>query len=95
MAFRRDDATGLLHPYEAKNLESLSQQLFVHLEEDTLILHAPRNRYGLLIPLTETRFHLQATPVDVEFVVEEGLANGLVLFRSNGEENIYRRLGAP
>jgi hypothetical protein len=77
--------------YATDDQERSPNVLIVRLEDDTLALHGPGTRYGSLVPVSATRFHLQATPVDIEFVVEEGLAQRLVLFRSDGTAHGYRR----
>jgi hypothetical protein len=77
--------------YAADDQERSPNLLIVRLEQDTLVLHGPGTRYGPLLPVSATRFHLQATPLDVEFVVEEGLAQRLTLFRSDGTGHGYRR----
>lgn len=63
----------------------------VQLEQETLVLYGADMRYGPLIPVSPTRFHLQATPVDIEFVVEDGLAQHLTLHTSDGKAHPYRR----
>lgn len=83
---------GFAGTYAAEDPESLSATLSVRLEQNTLALHGPQTRYGPLVPISATRFHLTATPVDAEFVVEEGLARRLVLFRSNGKQDAFRRI---
>jgi hypothetical protein len=77
--------------YTADDQERSPNVLSVRLEHDTLVLHGPDSRYGTLVPVSATRFHLQATPLDIEFVVEEGLAQHLMLFRSDGKAHSYRR----
>lgn len=66
--------------------------LSVQLEQDTLALHALDTRYGPLVPVSVTRFHLQASPVDIEFVVEDGLTQGLTLLTSDSTAHSYRRV---
>ena len=68
-----------------------ARELGVQLEGETLILHGPRQRYGPLVPLSLTRFHLQATPIDIEFLVEDGRTQ-LTLLRSDGSAEVYRRI---
>jgi hypothetical protein len=48
-------------------------------------------RLGPLVPVSSTRFHLTATPLDVEFVVEDGMARRFVLIRSSGKTIAFRR----
>jgi hypothetical protein len=83
---------GFAGTYAAEASESLSATLSVRLEQDTLVLHGPQTRYGPLVPVSATRFHLTATPIDVEFVVEEGRTRSLVLFRSNGKQDAFCRI---
>jgi hypothetical protein len=65
--------------------------LEVRLEQDHLILHQPDMRLGLLVPVSSTRFHLKASPLDVEFEVEEGMVRRLVILRPSGETLAFRR----
>ncbi len=77
--------------YATDDPERFDKMLSVRLEHDTLALHGPDARYGTLVPVSATRFHLQATPLDVEFVVEEELAQHLMLLTSDGKAHGYRR----
>lgn len=77
--------------YAANDPERSPNVLFVRLEHDTLALHGPDRRYSSLVPISATRFHLQATPLDIEFVVEAGLAQRLMLHTSDGKAHSYRR----
>ncbi|HYF64413.1 MAG TPA: hypothetical protein VD886_16435 [Herpetosiphonaceae bacterium] len=63
--------------------------LVVELEGDTLILGAPRQRYGPLVPLSPTRFHLRASPIDVEFAAGEG--RRLTLLWADGRSESFHR----
>jgi hypothetical protein len=65
--------------------------LEVRLEQDGLALHQPGMRLGPLLPVSATRFHLMATPLNVEFTVEEGVVRRLVLIRSSGKTIPFRR----
>jgi hypothetical protein len=65
--------------------------LEVRIEQDQLVLYQPGMRLGPLVPVSATRLHLMSTPLDVEFVVEEGMARRLVLFRSSGKTVAFRR----
>ncbi|HEX8598384.1 MAG TPA: hypothetical protein VF952_07680 [Chloroflexia bacterium] len=67
------------------------ETLEVRLEQDRLVLHQPGMRLGPLVPVSATRFHLTASPLDVEFVVEEGMARRLVILRPSGETLAFRR----
>ncbi|HEX9989318.1 MAG TPA: hypothetical protein VGE45_12675 [Chloroflexia bacterium] len=58
--------------------------LEVRMEQDGLVLYQPGMRLGPLVPVSATRFHLTASPLNVEFVVEEGMAMRLVIIRSSG-----------
>ena len=65
--------------------------LEVRIEQDRLVLYQPGMRLGPLVPVSATRLHLMATPLNVEFVVEEGMARRLVLLRSSGKTIAFRR----
>lgn len=65
--------------------------LEVRIEQGQLVLYQPGMRLGPLVPVSATRLHLMSTPLNVEFVVEEGLARRLVLIRSSGKEVAFRR----
>jgi hypothetical protein len=65
--------------------------LEVRIEQDRLVLHQPGMRLGPLVPVSATRLHLMSTPIDVEFVVEEGMARRLVILRSSGQALAFRR----
>jgi deoxyadenosine/deoxycytidine kinase len=68
------------------------QTFEVRIEEDGLTLHQPGMRLGRLVPVSATRFHLKSAPVDVELVVEEGIARRLVLHTSSGRAIAFRRV---
>lgn len=78
--------------YATDDPERRDKVLSVQLEHETLTLHGADTRYGLLLPMTAMRFHLQASPVDIEFVVEDGLARQLTVHRSDGTAHSYRRV---
>lgn len=78
--------------YTTDDPERVNKLLFVRLEEDTLTLHTSNQRYGPLVPVSTTRFHLQASPLDLEFVVEAGLTRSLTLLTSDGKTHSYRRV---
>lgn len=78
--------------YATDDPDRRDKMLSVQLEHDTLALHALDTRYGPLAPVSVTRFHLQASPVDVEFVVEDGLTRGLTLLTSDNKVHRYRRV---
>jgi hypothetical protein len=65
--------------------------LEVRIEQDQLVLYQPGMRLGPLVPVSATRLHLTATQLDLEFVVEEGMARRLVLIRSSGKTIAFRR----
>ena len=71
--------------YAQEDPEGTIGTLEVRLEQDRLVLYQPGMRLGPLVPVSATRLHLMATPLDVEFVVEEGRARRLVLLRSSGQ----------
>jgi hypothetical protein len=78
--------------YATDDPEAQLKLLSVQLEQDGLVLHGPDTRYDALIPLSETRFHLRASPLDFEFVAEEGVARRLLLFTSDGKTRVYLRV---
>jgi hypothetical protein len=78
--------------YATDDPEARLKLLSVQLEQDGLVLYGPDTRYDALIPLSETRFHLRATPLDIEFVVEEGVPCRLLLFTSDGKTRLYPRV---
>jgi hypothetical protein len=78
--------------YATDDAERSDKVLSVRLEHDTLVLHGRDMRYGALVPVSTTRFHLQAQPLDIEFGVEEGLARRLTLLTFNGKAHGYRRV---
>ena len=67
--------------------------LEVRIEQDRLVLYQPgiSMRLGPLVPVSSTRFHLTASPLNVEFVVEDGMARHLVLIRSSGKTIAFSR----
>jgi hypothetical protein len=75
--------------YTTDDPEARLKLLSVQLEQDGLALHGADTRYDALIPLSETRFHLRASPLDFEFVVEEGVTRRLLLFTSDGKTRVY------
>jgi hypothetical protein len=77
--------------YAQDDPEGTSGPLEVRLEQDQLVLYQPGMRLGPLVPVSATRLHLLATPVDVEFVVEEGVVRRLVLLWSSGKTRAYHR----
>lgn len=77
--------------YTADDPERSDTVFSVLLEQDRLALHGRDMRYGTLLPISATRFHLQATPLDIEFVVENELVQRLVLFTSDGKVHTYQR----
>ena len=77
--------------YAAEDPQGTGDTLSVRMEQDTLALHGPRTRFGTLVPVSATRFHVTATRLDAEFVVAEGLARRLVLFTPDGKAHVFRR----
>ena len=65
--------------------------LDVRLEGDRLVLYQPGMRLGPIVPVSATRFHLAASPLNVEFVVEDGTVRRLVLIRSSGKTIAFSR----
>lgn len=77
--------------YTTEDAERSDKTLSVRLERDALALYGPDMYYGALEPVSVTRFHLRATPLDIEFGAEEGLAQIFTLFTSAGKAHVYRR----
>lgn len=77
--------------YATDDPERTDKVLAVRLEGDGLVVYGPTMRYGALIPVSTTRFHLQATPVDIEFVVEDGAVRRLTLAGSDGTPHPFER----
>ena len=65
--------------------------LDVRIEQEQLVLYQPGMRLGPLVPVSATRFHLMATQLNVEFVVENGTVRRLVLIRSSGKTIPFSR----
>jgi hypothetical protein len=80
--------------YTTDDPEAQLKLLSVQMEQDGLILYGPNTQYGPLVPISGTRFHLKATPLDLEFMVEEGLTPRLLLFTSEGKRRVYLRSDA-
>lgn len=64
--------------------------LVVQLEAGELALYGPDLRYGPLIPLSEQRFHLRASGVDIAFALETGGARQLTVFSSDGSQRLFQ-----
>lgn len=77
--------------YTQEDPEGTIGTLEVGMEQDQLVLYQPGMRLGPLVPVSATRLHLVATPLDVEFVVEEGRARRLVLLRASGQALAFHR----
>jgi hypothetical protein len=82
--YAQEDPDGTIGTGTIRTLE-------VRIEQDGLVLYQPGMRLGRLVPVSATRLHLMATQLDVEFVVEEGVARRFVLFRSSGETLVFSR----
>jgi hypothetical protein len=67
------------------------ETLEVRVEQDQLVLYQPGTRLGPLVPVSATRFHLTASPLNVEFAVEDGMALHLVIIRSSGKTIAFSR----
>ncbi|HKP52188.1 MAG TPA: hypothetical protein VJ183_06005 [Chloroflexia bacterium] len=78
--------------YAEENPDGTIGTFEVRIEQDRLALYEPGMRLGPLVPVSATRFHLIATRLDVEFVVEEGMARRLVLLTPSGKELAFRRV---
>jgi hypothetical protein len=77
--------------YQGEDPEDAGDLLSIRLEQDKLALHGATMRFGTLVPETATRFHVAATRLDAELVVEEGVAQGLVVYTPDGKQHIFRR----
>jgi hypothetical protein len=76
--------------FASANADGIIRTLEVRIEQDQLALYEPGMRLGPLVPVSATRFHLTATPLDVEFVIEEGMARRLVLLSPSRERTFSR-----
>jgi hypothetical protein len=77
--------------YTREQDDGTRQTLIAKLEQERLALYGPDIRHGSLIPLSERRFHLQTSTVDVEFEAV-GETYRLVLASLDGERRtIYNR----
>ena len=65
--------------------------LDVRMEQDRLVLYQPGMRLGPIVPVSATRFHLTASPLNVDFVVEDGIPRRLVIIRSSGKTIAFNR----
>lgn len=63
----------------------------VRLEQDGLVLYTSGQRLAPWIPVSATRIHLRANPIDVEFEVENGQAQRLVLLWADGRSRAHHR----
>jgi hypothetical protein len=77
--------------YTQEDPESTIRTLEVRIEQEGLVLYQPGERLGPLMPVSASRLHLLATPVDVEFEVDEGRARRLVLRWSSGKVLAFQR----
>lgn len=91
-ALGRDTLESYTGVYEEEDHGGSGKTLFVRMDQDTLALHEPNRQIGALVPVSATRFHVIATQLDTEFVVEEGRAQRLVVFTPDGKAHVYRRL---
>jgi hypothetical protein len=78
--------------YAPVNAEETGSTLTVQLEGGELALYGPDIRYGPLIPLSEQRFHLRASGVDITFIPETGGARQLTVFSSDGSERLFQAI---
>lgn len=68
------------------------ETLEVRLEQDQLVLYQPGMRLGSLVPVSATRLHIMSTPVDMEFEMDDGTPQRLVIIRSSGKTLGFRRV---
>lgn len=66
-----------------------AKTLTVELEHDQLVLYGSDVRYGALVPVSERRFHLRASTLDLEFEVADGVASRLVLFSGENKPHVF------
>lgn len=78
--------------YASDDPNRVDRELSVQLANDVLTVFAPGQRYGTLLPVSETRFHLQSSPLDVEFVIENGSVQAMMLQNSEGKTHLFRRI---
>jgi hypothetical protein len=90
-AIERSVLQSYVGTYAADDPQRADQVLSVQLEDETLVLSGATMRYGTLVPVSPTRFHLQATPVNIEFQAEADQAQRLTLINSDGTAHGYRR----
>ncbi|HEY1012520.1 MAG TPA: hypothetical protein VGE07_07425, partial [Herpetosiphonaceae bacterium] len=90
-ALTRETLESYAGTYVTDDPARINKEYIVRLEDGGLALHTARERYGLLVAVTETRFHLQATPYDVEFAAGAGPASSLTVFGDDGAAHLYRR----
>jgi hypothetical protein len=65
----------------------------IQLEEGTLALYGTNTRYGSLIPLSDTHFHLRASELDIAFEQEAGQQTfQLVLLSSDGKRRLFQKV---
>jgi hypothetical protein len=77
--------------YAEDDPQGTSGTLEIRLEQDQLVCYQPGQRVGALIPVSATRLHIPATPVDVDFEVVDGVAQRLVLYWASGKTRAYHR----
>lgn len=87
----RSELEAFTGTYTAEDPERSGGPLWVVLEPETLALYGPNMRYGTLVAVSAARFHVQATPLDIEFTTEEEVAPCLRLFTSDGAQHLFRR----
>lgn len=79
-AYAQEDPEGSVGPLE------------VRIEQDRLVLYQPGMQLGTLVAVGESRFHLRASQLDVEFEMEDGTAQRLLLHRASGGTRTFRRV---
>jgi hypothetical protein len=86
-----------LQSYAGRYLEEAQdgegEILTIRPEEGGLALHGPTMRIGALVPITETRFHVTATMLDVELVAAGEGPPLLVVHTGDGKSYSYRPIG--
>ena len=77
--------------YAGEDPEGRIGSIEVRIEDDQLVLYTPGQRLSPFVPVSPTRLHLRAHPIDVEFEVEDGRAQRLVLYWTNGRTAAFDR----
>lgn len=78
--------------YDPDDPETPMGSIEVRIEQDQLVFHTKSGeRISPFVPVSPTRLHLRANPIDVEFEVEDGQAQRFVLLWTSGKTRPYHR----